>query len=231
MYSRPVTEIHQIEITTRCNLACRYCPHPKMKREKTDMTDDIFDRSLDHAEYYYRRGTQKELSITGIGESTLHPNLIPFLERARQRLPNLNILFSTNGLPSFTEEIAIACQKFSIGVYISLHRPDVAGRTVDLCKKYGIIRGVNSAAATNPFDWAGQVDWHVSAPSSICAYLQRGWAAVLQDGDVTTCCLDAEKKGIIGHVRDATGNFFVRPYSLCNACHEKVPAVNQLMFD
>lgn len=200
-----------------------------MKRAKTDMTDEVFDRALDHVEYYYKRGTQHELSITGIGESTMHPNLIPFLERARQRFPNLNILFSTNGLPTFTEEIAAACQRLSVGIYVSLHRPEVAGFTVELGKKYGIIRGINVGAAVNPFDWAGQVDWYSTAPSSICAYLQRGWAVVLQDGDVSTCCLDAEKKGIIGNVWNDPGTFQVQPYSLCSACHEKVPTVDQLI--
>lgn len=227
MFSRPVTEIHQIEITTRCNLRCRYCPHPKMKRDKTDMTAEVFTRALDHVEYYYKQGTQKELSITGIGESTMHPKLIPFLEQARARLPTLDILFSTNGLPTFTEEIAAACQRLSVGINVSLHRPEVAGHTIELCKKYGIIRGVNAAIATNPFNWAGQVDWICSAPSSICAYLQRGWAVILQDGDVTTCCLDAEKKGIIGNIRDELGSFHVKPYSLCNTCHEKVPTKEQ----
>jgi len=32
----PFQQIHQIEITSRCNLRCKYCVHPHMERAKVD---------------------------------------------------------------------------------------------------------------------------------------------------------------------------------------------------
>ena len=46
-YPRPLGAIHQIEITSRCNLRCLYCPHSKMKRAKEDMTGEIFRAAMD----------------------------------------------------------------------------------------------------------------------------------------------------------------------------------------
>lgn len=221
--SRGLTELHQIEVTTICNLRCRYCPHPKMQRPKMHMEMDVFRQALEFAKPFYRAGTQRELSLTGIGETTMHPRIIEMLGLARAEFPGLDILFSTNGLPTFTEEIAKACAFHKVGVFISLHRPEMAGRAIELAKKYGVFRAFNPAAATSAMNWAGQVDWFVSAPKSICAYLMVGWAVALVDGQVTSCCLDSENKGIIGTVWDDPLSLKIKPYSLCATCHEVVP--------
>lgn len=223
-YPRLLTQIHQIEVTTQCNLRCQYCPHPKMKRPKEDMEFRTFLRSMDWVKFYYRRGLQKELSFTGIGESTLHPQFKEMLLYAREQCPDLPIVFSTNGLPTFDEELAILCSKLKVEVMVSLHRPEVAGRTIELCKRYGILKYVNSSFATSAFNWAGQVDtWFNSAPSTPCAYLKEGWGVILFDGQITTCCLDAENAGVVGTVWDEIGSLKIKPYSLCKNCHEKVP--------
>ena len=221
---RLIQEIHQIEVTSRCNLACKYCPHPKMQRPKADMDWLTFLRAMLWVTYFYERGLQKELSFTGIGEATLHLKFIPMLIYARQHCPDLPILFSTNGLPTFTEEIAQACQELNVGVMISLHRPEVAGRAVELAKKYGVLKYVNNSAATEAFDWAGQVDWFNSTQENIvCEYLRSGWGVVLQDGQITTCCLDAENRGVVGTVWDDPGSLSIEPYELCKSCHMELP--------
>lgn len=223
-YPRLIQEIHQIEVTTRCNLRCRYCPHPKMQRPKEDMEFKTFLRAMHWVEYFYQRGLQSELSFTGIGESTMHPQFKEMLLFARDRCPNMPILFSTNGLPTFDEDLAKLCSKIGIQVMVSLHRPEMAGKCIELCKKYGILRYVNSAFATSAFNWAGQVEgWFNSAPSTPCAYLARGWGVVLQDGQITTCCLDSENYGVVGTVWDEPGSLSIAPYKLCENCHEQVP--------
>ena len=78
-YPRIVQEIHQIEVTTRCNLRCQYCPHPKMKRPKEDMVWDTFIRSMVWVKKFYDLGLQSELSFTGIGESTMHADFCGML--------------------------------------------------------------------------------------------------------------------------------------------------------
>lgn len=44
-----LTAIHQIEITSRCNLRCRYCVHPHMGRVKEDMEPATFAKALNIA--------------------------------------------------------------------------------------------------------------------------------------------------------------------------------------
>ena len=70
-YPRAVKTIKQIEITTRCNLKCPYCPSPTMSRKKEDMSLPVYLRALEWVKYYLDARTQGELSLTGIGESLL----------------------------------------------------------------------------------------------------------------------------------------------------------------
>lgn len=219
-----IVQIKQIEVTTRCNLRCQYCPHPKMQRPKEDMKWETFEKALTWVKFFLGLGYQRELSFTGIGESTMHPQFLDMLRAARALNVNMPIVFSTNGLPTFTEEIAAACQELNVGVMISLHRPEMAGKAVQLAKKYGVLKYMNDQFVTGAFDWAGQVPtWYVSAPKLTCEYLRSGWGVVLQDGQITTCCLDAENKGVVGTVWDDPGSLQIKPYSLCATCHMQVP--------
>src|SRR5262245_27520539 len=87
-----VKDLHQIEITSRCNLRCVYCVHPHMPRAKEDMTEEVFLQSLKWAKHFHTVGTrvpggdvwkQKELNLAGIGESTIHPRFVEFIHLAR----------------------------------------------------------------------------------------------------------------------------------------------------
>jgi len=220
----PIVQIHQIEITTKCNLRCQYCPHPKMQRPKEDMTWETFERALYWVKSFLAVGSQRELSFTGIGESTMHPQFQDMLRAARALDANMPIVFSTNGLPTFTEEIAQTCQKLNVEVMVSLHRPEVAGKAIELARKYGILKFINTQFADAAFDWAGQVkNWYVSAPKLTCEYLRSGWGVILFDGKITTCCLDSENKGVVGTVWDAPDSLSIKPYSLCSTCHMSLP--------
>lgn len=222
-YPRLITQIHQIEVTTRCNLRCKYCPHPKMQRPKEDMEFETFLQAMEWVKFLDKRGLQGELSFTGIGESTMHPQFKEMLLYARDHFRG-EIVFSTNGLPTFDEDLAKVCKAINVGVMISLHRPEMAGKSIELAKQYGILKYVNNSFATSAFNWAGQVsDWFNSAPPTPCAYLGAGWGVVLQNGQITTCCLDSENKGVVGTVWDDPGSLYIKPYSLCEWCHELVP--------
>jgi hypothetical protein len=194
-----------------------------MGRPKEHMDLPTFEKALEWVEFFNDRGTQNELSFTGLGESTLNPLFPYMLKIARKKFPKLRMVFSTNGLPTFTEEIAKICQDNNILVAISLHRPEVAGRAIELAKKYDILELVNASAAVAAFDWAGQVDWFVSAPDILCDYLKQGWGVILFDGKITTCCLDANNYGVVGTIYDKLGVLEIKPYSLCESCHMRVP--------
>lgn len=231
-YPRPLTAIHQIEITSRCSLRCVYCPSRHLDkpiseggsgRAKMDITDAHFERALEWAVHFEKLGTQGELALTGIGEALLHPRFVDYVRMAREALPGNLITFSTNGL-TLTDELCAELAPYNPRIYVSLHRPEKAKGAVDAARKHGLLADVNAAFALNAFDWAGQVDWEVTIPpeSVACDYLRFGRGVVLSDGRVTTCCLDASGNGSIGHVDDEIGSLSTRPWSLCEPCHQVV---------
>lgn len=228
-YPRPVREIHQIELTSRCNLRCHYCPHfPNLPRPKEDMTWPTFESSMDLIEYYVRQGTQTELSLTGIGEAVLHPNFLEMVEKSRAVIGFSRMLtITTNGL-LFDDKLCAALVPFRPAVFISLHRPEKAGLAIEAAKRHGMLAGINNSFATSAFNWAGvQKNWFVSAPKIKCEYLRSGWGVILVDGRITTCCLDADGSGVVGTVNDDPKTLMLKPWGDdkkgCSACHMEVP--------
>lgn len=233
IYPRPIRDIHQIELTSRCNLRCHYCPHyPNLPRPKEDMSWETFQVALSLVSHYCQQGTQTELSLTGIGESLLHPEFLRMVAAARETIGlSRPLTVTTNGL-LLDDEMCAALVPYRPQVFVSLHRPEAATKAVIAARKHGILAGTNSSAATAAFDWAGyQKNWtaFVSAPNIKCDYLLRGWGVVLVDGRITTCCLDAvckdqkEGGGVIGTVWDKPESLMLKPWDGCKACHMQVP--------
>lgn len=219
----PIRRIHQIEITSKCNLRCKYCVHPKMTRTKEHMSDDIFIKSLDLVKQCVERSNQTELNLCGIGESTMHPKFEYFLKLAREALPDIKLIIASNAV-SVNENHIQACAKYGVDYYVSLHRPEVAGPVIELAKKYNVLRGVSADPSIAAIDWAGQVDWHVSAVTDIpCPWLIEQRVMVTSSGNLTSCCLDGSGLGIIGTVNDDIDNLTVEPYQLCKSCTHSVP--------
>lgn len=236
-YPRPLTSIHQIEVTSHCNLRCTYCPSPKLSKLRGKPSEhiaiDTYRRALEWAVHFHQRGTQGELSLTGIGETLLHPQWRLLVRLARQALPENFICFSTNGL-LLDDDACAYLREHRVAVFVSLHRPEKAGPAINAARRHGILVDTNASAATSSFDWAGLLadKWAVTAPSTVCEYLKTGWGVVLSDGRVTTCCLDATSAGVVGHVDDEIGSLAIAPWGDgrvgCEACHEMVPTEAQL---
>ncbi|MDZ4251326.1 MAG: radical SAM protein, partial [Sulfuritalea sp.] len=173
--------------------------------------------------FYVRQGTQTELSLTGIGESLMHPRFFEAVAAARAVIgPQRPLIITTNGI-LLNDAACQTLKEFSPQVFISLHRPEKAGPAVEAAKRAGIFSGANPAPSISAFDWAGQVKWFVSAPRVPCDYLRQGWGVVLVDGRVTTCCLDATGGGSFGTVWDKPESLRMSPWKLCESCHMEVP--------
>lgn len=259
-YPRPVESVHQIEITSRCQLKCVYCPSAKLDkplhdnttgellplaagggygRAKEDMTMEAFERALEHARWCDDRGTQGELALTGLGEALIHPLFLDMLAAARGALPHNLLTCSTNGIvlaqladkdPAGLDRTLDAIADHDLRMYVSLHRPEKAAIAANLLRDRGLLAATNAAFADGAaMDWAGGLEWQVTIPEDAvtCEFLRSGWCVVLADGRVTTCCLDAEGGGVIGHVDDDPGTLHVKPWKGarqgCDTCHMRVP--------
>lgn len=213
-----ITTVHQIELTSRCNLRCQYCPHSTLRRVKADMGMEVYKAALKWAQTM----ESPELSLTGMGEGTLHPQFCEMLRMARKALPRTKLLLSTNGI-KLTDEMFTAMRETSTILWISAHRPEIAGRTLQRSLRAGVMTGINNHIVDSGFSWAGQVDWADMAPAHVCQYLSKGWATVLQNGDVVACCMDAHGLYPFGNVMDAVLPTHIDAMPLCNACHLAIP--------
>jgi hypothetical protein len=217
-----VSAIHQIEMTSRCNLRCQYCTHPKMPRPKMDMDDRTYRRSLDLAAACYAARPEhiNELNLAGIGESTMHPEFVRNVMWAREAMGwDVGIVVATNGL-LMTREMAKAIAPARPAMFVSLHRPEKAGPAIEILKEFNLLHGVSADPSIAAVDWAGQVKWKVSAvKGGRCPWVIDGRVFVMADGRVSRCCFDATGEGVIGSIFDDIEPMQTSPYSLCAKCH------------
>lgn len=216
--------LHAIEVSSRCNLSCVYCPNGSkvMKRPRLDMSEDVFVHALHWLAFFGARGTQvNEVHFSGIGESLLHPRLAEYLEAARALLPKLEILLSTNGL-LLTDELAARLAPSGAQLMISLHAPVRAAEAIAIGRRHGIVRHAAQPASTEPHDWAGQVEWAPGrgAPRAPCTWLQNRIGFVAADGRILRCCFDTDGASTIGNVMDPPTELDTGPWSLCASCNQ-----------
>lgn len=235
---RAVKALHQIEITSRCNLRCVYCPSPTLGRPKMDISDTDFKAALWHVRHHVVNDGQRELNLAGIGESTLHHGFTTYVRWARESVgPDVKLIFATNGvLPTdwfagagldYSErcaKLAEALAPWKPEVWVSLHRPEKAALAARAYADAGILGGYSADPSVNSMDWAGQVKWPVrkSEHKMPCQWIREGKAFALADGRVSVCCYDATGQGVIGTVHDAPGTISTAPWNLCASCDQEI---------
>lgn len=215
--------IHQIELTNRCNLSCRYCINRKMTRPRVDISQDVFENALRW--YGLLRESQElplrdEIALTGCGEPTLHPHFVEYVALTRSMFPSVRITISTNGV-MLTPDVVRAIAPYHPEIYLSQHvSVDILAPIKEILANYGLLKTTNEQYRWASFDWAGQVDWAVTAQKIPCMHLQKGYGCVLSNGDIVTCCIDADGTHVVGNVMtDAPENITIERFALCSQCH------------
>ena len=194
-----------------------------MPRPKMDMTRETFEQSLKQAKLL---GGENELNLAGIGESTMHPEFVDFVFRAREVMGhNFGLVLATNGI-LMTRELARAIAPTGIHVFVSMHRPEKAGPAIEACREVGILAGVSADPSVASTDWAGQIKWHVSTPlkGAPCPWVSQGRLMVMSDGRITRCSFDSTADDVLGTVWDDLSTMQTSPYKLCASCHLNVAA-------
>ncbi len=227
-FPKALTSIHQIECSSRCNLRCVYCPSKDIVdgkysgRTALDISREHFVRALEWVKYFVRAGTQHEVNLAGIGESTLHKEFVAFVRLAREAIPDGVLTFATNGL-IHDEAMIASIAPYRPQVWVSLHRPEKAGPAIQVYRKYGLIVGVSGDPSLNANNWAGQVNWFDSGGARFeCPWMKKAMGFVMADGRLSSCCIDAQGIGVIGHVNDEIGSVKTQPYALCKTCYQTV---------
>jgi radical SAM protein with 4Fe4S-binding SPASM domain len=91
----PLFSMVEIEINSRCNRRCGYCPNAiAPRRARRLMALDSYERILDRL---VEVGFAGRLSYHFYNEPLLHPELAAFVARTRARLPTTRQVLYTNG--------------------------------------------------------------------------------------------------------------------------------------
>jgi MoaA/NifB/PqqE/SkfB family radical SAM enzyme len=201
-----------------------------MKREKKHIEHDVYLKALKWAKFFVNKYGQRELNLAGIGESTMHPRFAEYVGLAREAVGwNCDLILATNGL-LITDKLVKEILPFKPKVWVSAHRPEKAGPAVEILKKYGLFVTISSDPTVAAIDWAGQVDWHVSAPPMGCTWLPSGKVFVSSNGDLMPCCLDGDGVGIFGNImQDDLLSLKTQDYDLCRNCNMKIVINNEVV--
>lgn len=223
-----ISTINSIEVSSACDNACEYCPcSEQYKYRKVGLMDfDTFEAAIKWALYFARKGSQREINLFGVGEPTLHPDLVAMVAYARKTLPFKQVLhLNTNG-NRMTADLARDLKEAGIDqIDITGHNHYATAKTIRIFQQVGIRFSVSYDFALHPNDWAGQVDWF-SADYNLgdCPWISRGQVMVMSDGNIVSCCIDAFAKNVIGNIRnDNIDQIEVTPSDLCGRCHHRVP--------
>ncbi len=162
----------EVELTSRCNLACPFCPQTKLTRPKGDLEHEAFVSLLDRVGDFVFL-----LNFSGFGEPTLHPRLFEFVRLAKSRgIPRVEI--ETNGT-GLDEAFLDAAFESGLDILaVNLDALDEAGgprfgSVFELLRRFSGRRGAEPGGDDRPFIVLQRVNMAVAGQD---ARIQRDFA-------------------------------------------------------
>lgn len=224
--------ITTIELSSFCNLECKYCINRLIKDEPTRlqglMSEEVFKKTCELLQKLCDQGTQREVNLNGNGESLLDYRLLERIPVIREIVGDRHIGLSTNGV-LVTKKMAIDLFKSGITqVDISPHSPYHARKAAHNMYNAGMRKGIVSMGCiVMSHNWAGQLEQEHQINcmlSNYCEPLIEGRGYVLNEGNITVCCYDYRNLGVYGTVFDEDIlDHPIKPYELCHTCHQIIP--------
>ncbi|HNW83423.1 MAG TPA: radical SAM/SPASM domain-containing protein [bacterium] len=81
-----------IETTNRCNASCSFCPNSVLARERTTMSDELFNKIIDDCSIFKPESIEPFLN----GEPLMDVRIFDRMQYIRKRLPDTKIKLYTN---------------------------------------------------------------------------------------------------------------------------------------
>lgn len=188
--------IYQVELSSYCNMQCPYCPHPRMKREKGFMSEEVLNACVNRVKA--QRGSR--IVLHHFGEPLLHPQLRARLQQVARS--GLSMQLSTNSLLLDRCWGTLLDVPTEITVMISVHRwvNEVEQDYFDAVAAWSershgtnikIVPAYNLKHNKYTFhNWAqgSSQPWD----ARLCPFVKENLAVVLWNGDIASCCVDHE---------------------------------------
>jgi len=222
-------KIFAIELTNWCNALCSFCPYPTPAhdREKGYMTSATLDRIIEVAT------EPKGINLSGLGEPTLHKQLVPFVKRLVDA--GFRVQMNTNGQrlkQEMYDQLAEAglCRIVLTSDYFPWKRGQL--NVVDSLPItfFTITRDPDhpelGQTRKELDDWAGQVGNVRHGREKLrCSFLHDDFVQITWKGTVQRCCADFNANHPLGSIFDDSflaryraGQFTNAGVPLCAGC-------------
>jgi hypothetical protein len=232
-------KIVAIELTSYCNLRCPQCPQGKVKIQHGFMKYDVFKKCLKHAEGH--------TELNWRGEPLLHPDLLAFIQTAKQLKPGLSLGIRTNANDLTSLLFSKLAEAGLNWLHVSLHNDASCHNYKALLawnKELGSPLKITADAQTTAEElgalangvsrdlfradflsnWGGYLTGNKvvyknpAHRAKQCFFPRNNLFVVSWNGVVSGCCWDFEQRHHLGSVNDFASIVHKEYYELCKSC-------------
>jgi len=188
----------EIEINSKCNRKCVYCPNSKYNRGNNYMKEALYEKIINDLQVIKFKGL---LSTHFYGEPLLHPKLTSLIEYTKKKLPDCKLKIFTNG-DFLTKKIYMSLVKAGVDEFlITAHDSNALSKSKKLKmllkdKSRIIIQTIDGVYKMNR---GGLLD---IKPGKIeCCNYPSKYLVINYKGEVVLCCNDYFCKYVFGDLK------------------------------